>query len=70
MEKAQKRSVIKIRGVTLVTQISRSAIYELIKKGLFPKPIKLGVRASGWFESEIEQWLEEKAKQRDAGIIK
>lgn len=33
--------------------ISRSQVYELIKRGQFPKGIKLGVRARGWSEADI-----------------
>jgi len=44
---------------------SRSSIYLMISKGLFPKPVKLGVRAVGWKESEIDEWIEDKVKQRD-----
>ncbi|WP_281413612.1 helix-turn-helix transcriptional regulator [Microvirga antarctica] len=31
--------------------------YKLMKDGKFPKPIKLG-RASRWYRSEVETWLE------------
>lgn len=37
--------------------ICRSQAHLLISKGEFPPPIKLGVRASGWLESEINAWL-------------
>ncbi|MDV6347298.1 AlpA family transcriptional regulator [Nitrosomonas sp. Is35] len=33
-----------------------SFIYQLIKEGKFPKPIKIGA-ASRWRESEIQQWI-------------
>ena len=33
---------------------SKSAIYAGASDGTFPKPIKLGPRAVGWIESEIE----------------
>ncbi len=33
---------------------SKSTIWAAIKNGTFPKPIKLGPRAVGWLESEIE----------------
>ena len=33
---------------------SRSAIYQGVNDGTFPKPIKLGLRAVGWIEAEIE----------------
>jgi len=37
--------------------LSRSSIYDLIAKGKFPRPIKLGVRSVGWLDSEIEKWI-------------
>ncbi len=40
------------------TGLSRSALYDAIKKGLFPKPIKLTERAVGWAESAISQWID------------
>ena len=46
------------------TGLSRSTIYEKIKDGTFPKPVKLGPRAGGWFDSEIDAWLEERLAQR------
>jgi prophage regulatory protein len=40
--------------------LSGSSIYRLIQEGKFPPPIKLSERSSGWLESEIDQWLEER----------
>lgn len=37
-----------------MTGYSRSWIYKLIGQGLLPQPIKIGVRAIGFIESEIE----------------
>lgn len=33
-----------------------SFIYQLIKEGKFPKPVKIGT-ASRWRESEVQQWI-------------
>jgi len=40
-----------------------STIYELIAKGQFPAPFKLvpGGRASGWLESSVDAWIQERA---------
>ena len=39
---------------------SRSAIYQGVNNGTFPKPIKLGgPRAVGWIESEVEAYIQE-----------
>ena len=51
-------------AVEAKTGLSRSTIYEKIKDGTFPKPVKLGPRAVGWFDSEIDAWLEERLAQR------
>mgnify|MGYP003343028168 CR=1 FL=1 len=42
-------------------KISRSSIYESIKNGTFPKPIRLGKRSVAWSQHQIEDWL---AKRR------
>jgi len=45
--------------------ICRSHAHQLIAKNQFPAPIKLGARASGWIEAEIDTWLENRiAKSR------
>ena len=38
--------------------LKRSSIYDMMAKGLFPKPVKLSVRAVGWREDDILEWLE------------
>jgi prophage regulatory protein len=43
--------------------ISRSHAHALAAQGKFPKPIKLGARASGWLESEVNSWLEDRVAQ-------
>ncbi len=37
--------------------LKRTAVYDRIKGGEFPKPIKLG-RVSGWVEAEIQDWIQ------------
>jgi prophage regulatory protein len=29
----------------------------MIREGRFPKPVKISVRAVGWIEHEIQEWL-------------
>lgn len=45
----------------------RSQIYRGIARGTFPKPIKLGERASAWLEHEISAWLAGCVAARDGG---
>jgi len=32
-------------------------IYQLIKDGVFPKPVPLGPRAVGWLELDVSKWI-------------
>ena len=42
------------------TGLGRSSIYDKIKKGEFPEPINLGLRAVGWIADEVEQWIQDR----------
>ena len=37
--------------------LRRTAVYERVKEGEFPKPRSLGPRCSVWVESEIDEWV-------------
>jgi prophage regulatory protein len=50
--------LIKLKEVLAICGKSRSSIYEAIKKGEFPPPIKLHGRSCAWIKSEILQWVE------------
>jgi prophage regulatory protein len=43
--------------VEATTGLSRSSIYDMMKKGEFPRPIRIGKRAVAWSESDITDWL-------------
>lgn len=50
--------LIRLKEVLAICGKSRSSVYEAIKKGEFPAPIKLHGRSSAWIKSEILQWVE------------
>ena len=56
-------TILRLPAVIARTGLRRSTIYARAKQGTFPKPIKLGPRAVGWVESEIEQFLEARIQQ-------
>ncbi|MBS1596065.1 MAG: AlpA family transcriptional regulator [Bacteroidetes bacterium] len=53
----KKERILRLADVKLITSLSRSTIYRLIAKELFPKPRHLGLRSVGWLESEIDTWV-------------
>ena len=40
--------------------ICRSHAHQLVAQNKFPSPVKLGNRASGWIEAEINEWVEKR----------
>lgn len=55
------KKILRLKDVINQTGLSRSSIYAFMQKGKFPLPIKLGERAVGWRESDIDQWIDSQA---------
>lgn len=53
-------------GVSGKVGMAAPTIYELIRKGEFPAPVKRG-RSSLWIESEIDAWIADLKEHRDRG---
>ncbi len=51
---------LRMSEVQARTGLSRSTIRRWVKRGLFPRPIRLGERVVGWIEAEIDQWIRER----------
>lgn len=62
-EPAPISRIIRMRQLMLRIGLGRSTIYDRINKNSprydkdFPKPIKIGVSAVGWIESEVDEWI-------------
>jgi len=37
--------------------LKRSTIYDLMARGEFPRPVRIGIRAVAWAESDICDWV-------------
>ena len=51
--------VLRLPRVQTRTGLARSTIYVRVADGSFPQPIRLGARAVGWIESEVDAWIRE-----------
>ena len=49
--------VLRLPQVCKVTGLCRSMIYQLEAERRFPCRIKIGLRAVGWIEGEVQGWL-------------
>lgn len=56
--------ILRLPQVRARTGLSRSALYERIREGSFPRQIPLGPRSVGWLEADIEAWIEKQVARR------
>ena len=57
-------TILRLPAVKARTGLSRTAIHIRVTDGTFPKPIKLGIRAIGWLESDIDAWINSRIPAR------
>ena len=53
----QPLSILRRKAVEARCELSRSTLYDYIRAGRFPPPVRVGDRAVGWIEAEIDAWL-------------
>lgn len=54
--------ILRMADVERLVGFKKSQIYALIAREKFPRPIKLSERSSGWLESELARWQQERIK--------
>ena len=54
----KRLNMIRLPEVIKRSGLSKPSIYRHQKLGTFPKSRKIGDRAVGWIESEIDEWVE------------
>ncbi len=62
--------ILRLPSVRSRVGYSRSSIYSFVAKGKFPKPLRLGPRAIGWLESDIELWIASRVEDNRNSMIK
>ncbi|MDE0260087.1 MAG: AlpA family phage regulatory protein [Gammaproteobacteria bacterium] len=60
MERVTNRParILRLPEVEARTGLSRSTIYRWRIAGRFPPAVVMGGRTLGWFESDVERWLQ------------
>jgi prophage regulatory protein len=58
METNMAGLVLSLPQVCQATSLSRSTIYDMMAKGLFPKSFRISPRRIVWRRATIEEWIE------------
>jgi len=61
----QTKKLITLHLVKEMTGVGSSYIYKEIAEDRFPKPVKLGTKASRWISAEIQNWIDARIADRD-----
>ena len=61
-----EKAVMRCKEVVEYCGLSRSSIERGVAARTFPQPIKVGPSARRWLVSELEDWLEQRALEREA----
>lgn len=60
-EGQERLRILRLREVLGRVGLSRSSVYKFISEGRFPKQVSLGARAVGFYEHEIDMWINQLA---------
>jgi prophage regulatory protein len=61
--------VLRLKATEQKTGLKCASIYERMAAGTFPRPVKLGERAVGWIEHELDEWLAARIADRDQAVM-
>jgi prophage regulatory protein len=56
------RTILRMPQVKEASGLKESHIYDLIKEGKFPRPVKLAAQSVGWYADEIADWQQSRAR--------
>jgi prophage regulatory protein len=58
--------LLRLPDVERLTGLRRSAIYEQMQRGVFPRSVKAGKRAATWSETAVQAWIADRIDGRMA----
>jgi prophage regulatory protein len=58
--KRESDRLLRLPEVLQLTGLRRSAIYEQMRRGSFPRSVKAGPRAATWSEAAIQAWISDR----------
>ena len=63
LQQKPPHKILRPKEVSKRIQKSRVTLWRDVRAGTFPPPIVLGPNSIGWYEHEIEDWLESRPRR-------
>jgi prophage regulatory protein len=61
--------LLRLPEILALTQSSKSGLYALMKRGFFPRPIKIGLRPTPAKQPNVKKWIDSRVSVRAAASI-
>ena len=61
---SQELSIIRLKALLPLLQVSRPTVWRWVKEGIFPSPLHLGPCSIGWRYADVLAWIEQRAAGR------
>ena len=68
VQNSNPTKILRLKQVVDRTGICRALVYRYIRQGKFPTSIRLGERAVGWREADVEQWISSRQSNTPVGL--
>lgn len=68
VQNSNPTKILRMKQVAERCGVCRALIYRYIRAGKFPASVRLGERAVGWRESDVEAWLSSRQSNTPAGL--
>ncbi len=59
-------ALLRLNNVLAITGLKKTKLYDLIKSGDFPPPVKIGDRIATWPDNEVRDWISSQINLRNA----
>jgi predicted DNA-binding transcriptional regulator AlpA len=70
MNNTNQVKIIKLPEVIHLTKQSKSAIYDGMSKGVFPKSFLISLKSIGWLETDILSFIQALAQEKSQNEIR
>ena len=57
--------LLRRKEVENLTGFSTRALYDSMRSGTFPRPLRIGKRSVAWLSQEVENWIESRVADRE-----
>lgn len=64
----QAQIIYRPRDMKALTGLGSTTLWEMVARGDFPRPIRLGKQAVGWTDHDVAEWQAARLAERDQQV--